>query len=360
MTSSFAAAFQPTASAAEDLEESARLRTWHSSFVAAAYATRSGAGQLIGALESAGTPWRDARKVFVVGLDFGLTEPAAIEYLDGLPNSECRIYDVDAILASKLVPRAGAYHPKVYAFFDHQTVSRARASSGIIGSVNLTGAALSRNIEAYVKFDVSQDPTWLTSLSKQIVSLTKASKRVDGAMLSAYRALRPQRPAPPPEEPVPGVASAGANSRALDPSLLRALRAARFFWTQTFSITQNRGHGNPGNQVDIKRGARAFFGFDGGRTYEPNTVLGSVDTVFAGAEHQTSLRFGDNMQDKVNLPVPPSGHPGYADSYLCWERVGPGRFRLTVSNDGSIWKAASQAAGTLFKMKSGREWGFFD
>jgi hypothetical protein len=144
--------------------------------------------------------------------------------------------------------------------------------------------------------------------------------------------------------------------------MLRALRTARCLWTETLQIVQNLGRGNPGNQVDLKKGARVFFNSNVPLNAPLNTPLGTVQIIAPnGREDTNAMRYGNNGMDKINLPLPGRGNPEqYDNSYLMWTRMPGNRFRLSVRNDGARWRNASDAEGTRFNYAGGqREWGFF-
>src|SRR5258707_15757043 len=91
----FSLHIQPAANgdgAVNRLSELAGAAQWRSLTVSVAYATESGARQLAAGLAKRWPHWKPSRKVFVVGLDFGLTEPNALTYLRGLPNASCFLY----------------------------------------------------------------------------------------------------------------------------------------------------------------------------------------------------------------------------------------------------------------------------
>lgn len=357
------ASFQPLmGSSLAALETSAARANWEGLFVAVAYATEAGVGQLIGAIEDSWPGWQGAKKQFIVGLDFGLTEPEGLEYLGDLPNSECFIYRARATLAAGLRPQA-CYHPKVYAFLERSSIRRSDSSSGLIGSVNLTFSALTGNVESFVSFASSRNSQpgtdWIESLVRLQKDLLRDSEALSGPLLKAYRGIRPKRPSPASDyESVP----AQSPRSDLDPSTIRAVRSARYLWTQTLKIVENLGHGNPGNQVDLKKGARVFFGSKTPLHAPPNTALGSITTVYAGTGQPCALRHGDNGMDKVNLPIPGGENPPRYDySFLLWKRISPGVFELNVDSTGVAWRKASERAGSIFKYAGGkREWGFFN
>ena len=106
--------------------------------IAVAFASKRGLDLLeepLAAAINAGSPIE-----FLVGLDFGTTEPKALEHLLGLSR---RYKNVSTIWLGSLSD-AGVYHPKVY-------LSRVDESvAAIVGSSNLTEGGLRKNVEVNV------------------------------------------------------------------------------------------------------------------------------------------------------------------------------------------------------------------
>jgi len=236
-------------------------------------------------------------------------------------------------------------------------------SGGIVGSTNLTAGGLLTNHEAYTGFLVSratsQGRQWFSELIAT-EQLARNSDTLTDGLLTQYAKLREKSTAvKETREPLP---TRYAPRSELDAPLLRALRTARCFWTQTLKIVQNLGQGRPGNQVDLKKGARVFFSSTVPLSATVNTPLGFVRTIAPnGVEEDHAMRYGDNGMDKINLPLPGGGNPAsYDQSYLMWMRIEGNKFRLTVRKDGSAWRKASDVEGTRFDYSGGsREWGFF-
>ncbi len=97
--------------------------------LAVAYAKASGAGELL----RAEVP-RSSRAV--VGLGFGLTDPPAVERLQGSGMEVRCVVDAATVAASQ-------FHPKLY------LASRPGALVVLSGSANLTGGGLRHNVEQY-------------------------------------------------------------------------------------------------------------------------------------------------------------------------------------------------------------------
>ena len=109
---------------------------------AVAYATRRGCDRLVrrvvGRIGQA--EWDKSEKDVVLSLDYGTTEPEALQYLADLPRSTVRVASPEVMLIRRLAPR-NAFHPKLYLF-------DAAAETGfVVGSANLTESALISNTE---------------------------------------------------------------------------------------------------------------------------------------------------------------------------------------------------------------------
>jgi hypothetical protein len=74
------------------------------------------------------------------------------------------------------------------------------------------------------------------------------------------------------------------------------------------------------------------------------------------------MRFGNNLMDKLDLPLPDEEGPStYRNTVLLFERLRPGEFQLRVGTPREIsrWRSASRRAGTGYSMRGGRQYGVF-
>src|SRR5713226_7333952 len=71
---------------------------------AMAYARLNGCEQLVGALKASMPNWTTTTKEWLVGIDFGLTDPEALEHLASLPKSKVHVPNAQRLLATKLSP----------------------------------------------------------------------------------------------------------------------------------------------------------------------------------------------------------------------------------------------------------------
>jgi hypothetical protein len=104
--------------------------------VSIAYATYSGCKNLAGKFTEAFEDWPVLTKRWLVSIDFGTTEVAALQFLMALPNSEVRIPDARRVMKRRLIP-AYCFHPKTY-IFDNNSESFDAPCALFIGSGNLT------------------------------------------------------------------------------------------------------------------------------------------------------------------------------------------------------------------------------
>jgi hypothetical protein len=141
--------------------------------------------------------------------------------------------------------------------------------------------------------------------------------------------------------------------------------SADAIWIEVGELYKNLGPHKPGNQLDLPKWARAFFGFDSVEV-DRNTVLGHVPVRVIGYEAvDRSVRYADNSMDKLNLPVPGSrdAPATYDHSTLLVERdvddeSGRATYVITPGQSGSeeTWKRRYREA-IDFQMTGGRRYG---
>jgi hypothetical protein len=185
---------------------------------------------------------------------------------------------------------------------------------------------------------------------------------LDNQILQRYRSLREPRRS---EDDAGIVQQLVVPDPVLDQPEAIALATATAFWVDIWKETENLGRGLPGNQVDLKRGARVFFGFSADDVPH-NSPLGTITIKYGRHRVECNMRFGNNSMDKLNLPVP--GNPGpetYRNQTLLFGRRRDGAFDLRIGTEEEIkeWKHRSRQQGSLFYMgrtvAGGREYGVF-
>lgn len=326
-----------------------------------AFASLKGATLLDRAL-SPSPSWRKAWKRWILSIDGGMTEPAALTFLRGLRRSEVRVPNGEELLAYRLRP-THRFHPK--------TLVLERRDTGfvpialMVGSANLTCNGLCFGHEHAISAKApARDgvlPTPLAQGIKELEKIIASAPVIDDDFIRRYAAVRPKFPRLP-EEFEDRRANLILNEGAEMPPLqTAALAAARCFWIEIKYVVSNRGPDVEGNQIDMPRGSRVFFGFSD-RAIPRNSPIGTVRITYAGRTAHRNLRFGNNSMDKLDLPIPGAEGPlSYRNHILLFSRESARSFRLTVGTvkDVARWKDKSNAQGTLFRMRSGREFGAF-
>lgn len=139
--------------------------------IAAAFVTQSGVGELR-------LLQRPIRRLQVLaGTDFGLTQVEALEAIDVPPNRECRLY------YSPSETDEGIFHPKLY------LGKTGKEFMAVLGSSNLTGPALTRNIELNVMFTGTIEEPVTRELDDFFLNLweTPSALRLTKDIINAYR-----------------------------------------------------------------------------------------------------------------------------------------------------------------------------
>ena len=154
--------------------------------ICSAYLSHMGSQLLLDAIEC-GAPNGDHTRVcktIVTSLDFGLTEPRALEMWHDLPATEVFVAGTSVLAGRTLRPEA-AFHPKFYAFdrLDGTVAS-------LVTSANLTNRGLTTNSEVGWKVVASDagptDRAWHAAI-ELAVPLTED-------ILKQYKALRESAP----------------------------------------------------------------------------------------------------------------------------------------------------------------------
>ncbi len=286
------------------------------------------------------------RKTIVTSLDFGLTEPSALQFWDEAQNCNVLVAGASLLEQENLTPRA-AFHPKLYLF------DRPDGTLGsLVGSANLTNRGLTINAEV----------AWLEQEHNQPEHVNEAWDAAIGpaipltaAILERYRALR-ERAAPehPTEEldpiPEPEVGRLGQYTPFGDAEI--DLGAHSQMWVQSHGL-----QGGARTQLELPRGAHRFFGaaFEG---YEFDRVDHIAEPVLVSGLSEWRDRpltwHGDNAMERINLPSLAMGGFRYENSLILFRRIAPNTFELRVhpwdSDSARARLEASRRAGLVFRV----------
>jgi hypothetical protein len=315
---------------------------------AVAYSTRRGCQRLVERVSTrmGSSKWEKSEKHFVTSLDFGLTEPSALEFLANLPNS--RVYIANSIIVKKpsFMPTK-AYHPKLY-LFDALNVT-----GYVVGSANLTDSALITNTELVaVGKEVPGNSRWNDIWSDLLLDTTSLTN----TLLREYRRkwIRPKRRPvePDPKPPSPRIRPTekpvfweAITSGGIDPM------AFNQFWVEAGSMSSGGSH----NQLELPRGANRFFGFMHTNYNDSHVTIGQpLLTLRKRSWTNRPLTWhGNNKMERINLPTLAQGGFDYQHTAVLFRRHAGG-FEINVSpwndTDAIAWRAASDSLRTLFRL----------
>lgn len=332
-----------------------------------AYASRVGATLLADALSTNLRGWDRCRKRWLLSLDWCRTEPQALELLDGLSRSTVRLVDGAVVAGRKGCTPRKPWHPKTL------LLSAPNAFGLVLGSGNMSRNGLTAGHETVTSVFVggrrtaaerqafdecAQLEAWFDRKWRQAAPLAGVSAEYETRYAAAAKG-------PPPiidDDVLPT-----KQRRWMNAERARKLRTSDHLWIQAGNLHENRGRGNPGNQLMMTPMTRIFFGFPA--TDKPtNTLLGTVVIRYRGTTYPESLRFSDNAMDVLNLPIPGPPGPGpvsYDGETLRFEKIvlpdGTAAFELELGTGAqrTRWRQRSAAKASNFAMQSGREWGVY-
>jgi HKD family nuclease len=286
------------------------------------------------------------RKTIATSLDFGLTDPAALEFWSGTPNSRVLVAGVPSLERGSLVPYA-AFHPKIY-MFDRPD---GRIGS-LVGSANLTSRGLTVNAEVAWSESENAQPGDVNAVWDAAV---QPALPLTQQILDQYRVLRERivRERPVEElEPVPAPAVGAARQyppfgdAAIDPGAYDRM------WVQSAGL-----QGGARTQLELPRGAHRFFGaaYAG---YDFERVDHIAEPVLFSGHRVWNDRpltwHGDNAMERINLPSQAMGGFAYENSLILFRRVAANRFELRVhpwdSDPARASVEASRRMGLVFRV----------
>jgi HKD family nuclease len=330
-----------------------------------AYATKRGVLLLLDALKTNMRRWEQIEKRWIVSIDFARTEPAALRSLLSLSNSVVRVPFFEEVMRKKFMP-AKCFHLKTLLF---DTTRGLKGPVGLlVGSGNLSLSGLSLGYESALAVswnggtsrNIEQRNSAILAEVTNIADLFELSTLVTRSMINKYARYRPKTQRKVEDDSGEIISVVNKNSE-LDFKKAIALRTAKNLWVNVTYVTPNRGKGVPGNQIDLSRGTRVYFGFTAQKV-KRNESLGDATIRYDDSTIVCHMRFGNNYMDKLNLPIPGEAGPEtYENKTLLFEKQLDGTFKLRIGTRSDVrnWKKFSRRQGTLYGMRSGREYGIF-
>lgn len=286
--------------------------------------------------------WMRVSKTVITCVDYGLTEPDAVQILCDLPNCTVMLSSPETLDSPRFIPRF-AFHPKLFIF------DKPQRGSVVSGSANLTESGMTSNTEIVTldEHDHSWELVWERVLDGAIP--------FDRALLARYREKRERTPIPPletPQQPAPVVEPNSlplfwdqVDSGAIVPDTFRD------FWVEAGSMSSSASH----NQLELPRGANRYFGYSFARYNRAQADIGHP-LLFVGGKPFSNRKLawhGDNGMERIYLPTAAQSGLAYEGSCVLFRRKQSG-FQLTVMpwNDvGAVaCRAASLERNTTFRL----------
>ena len=314
---------------------------------AMAYSTRSGCERLVKYVSAriGQRTWEATSKHFVTSLDFGLTEPSALEFLANQAASNVYIANASLATSTSLMP-ARAYHPKLYLF---DTPNR---TGFVVGSANLTNSALISNTEVVMAGTDQPQNSWNDLWTELVHETTPLTSDI----LEAYRRrwVRPQgRTVEPEPQPAPPVIRPTAQPVFWDAVSANRIDPMAFnqFWVEAGSMSSGGSH----NQLEMPRGANRFFGFRHTRYGDAHLIIGFPALTLRGQTwgDRPLTWHGNNRMERINLPTRTQGGFRYENTVVLFRRHNRGfEINAVPWNDEETiaWRAASAALDTIFRL----------
>lgn len=329
--------------------------------VAMAYASATGVDQVGKMLEKSSPGWASCEKRWLISIDFGRTSPAALEALAKLPRSTVRVFDGAYVVKQAGFRPRSVFHPKIYLANNPDTGDYGMC----LGSGNLTASGSFSGIEANVNLvfpalgAARSQKAKIRELLGWYKDLWKRSSNLSDVIADYRSSWKPQFS--PPEETVEEsdiLTGRPANEDIAD--ALDQFLGARAFWVETQKLYENLTSRKLGNQLDLPRGTRTFFGFPI-TDVDTNTPFGVVKAQISGYRAvDRTMRFGDNFMDKFNLPVPGKDGPAAYDySYVVFQKTpGTKTIKIQVLDLAGLKSLKKKYARAKdMTMKGGRAYG---
>jgi hypothetical protein len=299
-----------------------------------AYATQS--GFRVFELSVGKDFWPETKSRWLFGIDYGRTDPRALNEIAGRANAEVRVFDGRFVVdRAGFVPRRD-FHPKLAMM--ENTASDEQGL--VLGSGNFSYNGLRRGIEA----------------GSAIIAMTKADFNEYIEVRAVFEEL--WNGACPLKDIAKDYETRLAdliNSRDTKRSV-KAKGSIKGFWIEAGYVTKNRGRDKPGNQIFAPNGFRRCFSLKKGKS--SSTLIGEIAfETETGPVVTKNYRENDNGMEKLTLPMRENhGFGAYDGKVLIFEPKGK-RFFLTVVELNEFELVYGHRLANVNKMTGGRRFG---
>lgn len=307
-----------------------------------AYATQSGLAAFD--LEFGSSFWLNTATRWLFGIDYGRTQPQAIRAICEKPNAIVRVHDGSWVVdQAGFLPRRD-FHPKT-SFLMRPDFGKIGV---VAGSGNFSSNGLRKSVEAGASLFVdlnagdaniaeyglaAANDFWEAATPAEFVIETY-EQRWRSSFSRSENELDEHIEIPGPKD---------------------------IFWIETGYVTQNRGRGRPGNQIDLPRGMSKYFGMNPPNNLPLNSIIGPINFVTpTNGPVERNLRLGNNSMEKITLPIPEThGFDIYDGKVLVFRRSGVS-FILNALEAADFEATFGDRLSTVMSMGSGRRYGHID
>ena len=305
-----------------------------------AYATQSGAASFD--LELGDSFWEHTPSRWLFGIDYGRTQPQALRLLCAKANADVRIYDGAWVVDQKgFIPRRD-FHVKLAILQNPD----ANLSGMVVGSGNFSSNGLRKSIEGGAVI-YTEDNNEFDTILKPSLGLADSLWEHATPVADILDDYEERWSASFSRRVAENQPNEGADHGEIET-----------FWIEAGYITKNRGPNRPGNQIDFPKGMGRYFGFNPPVDLPANSVIGNV--IFetpVGGEVSNNLRLGNNMMEKISLPIPEThGFDIYDGKILVFQRSGA-RFVMRALEADDFETAFGDKLSEVRVMNSGRRYG---
>lgn len=295
--------------------------------VAAAFATEAGARTLRDLVPAA--EFDSAEKRWLIGIEKGITQPEALAYLSGLPDSEVRVPFGLETLQSPALRASTFFHPKLYVF------TCDRRLTIVSSSANLTESGLRDNIEQFLAWSGARTEPTSATVDAWWTRMWSAADVADPTFIEDYTRRRPTVQPPVdqsgPRGPILEAEPAPADLKGADWMWVEALRPLEGGSNNQFELFLSGYHFFYPDAEPLRGDRRQleFVGADG-RIYDnPERVIHFNGPPF--------MARGNSMW-RVRLPTAAEGLIGYQDGGVILRFVRMptlNRYLLEIADVGS-------------------------
>jgi hypothetical protein len=281
--------------------------------------------------------WNETQSRWLLGIDYGRTDPLALREIAKRSKTEVRIFDGQFVVDQPgFVPRRD-FHPKV-AIFGNESSEQMGL---VLGSGNFSYNGLRRSVEAgsavittaELEFGEHIEPV------KTVFEGIWDNACPLGDIVDDYQTRLAEL-----------IAARDAKRQE------KTKGPAKGFWIEAGYVTPNRGPKKPGNQIFAPYGFRRFFGLD--KVKGDSTLIGEITFLTStGPDITKNYRENDNDMEKLTLPMPEDhGFGVYDGKVLVFQPKGK-RFLLTAIEREDFELAYGHRLSNVKVMSRGRRFG---